>query len=43
MANTTVTTLNDVLKELYIGQKVPDLEYRKHPFFGMIKKSTNFI
>jgi hypothetical protein len=32
-----------VLKELYDGQTVQNMIYRRNPFFAMVKKSTDFV
>lgn len=38
-----MTAAQTVLKELYDGQTVQNLIYRRNPFFALVKKSTDFV
>jgi hypothetical protein len=42
MANQSIAALDAALKDLYIGQKLIDLCYAKHPFLALIPKFTKF-
>lgn len=41
-SNTTLTTFDPALKQLYRPENVQDLTYNTHPFFGMIAKNESF-
>lgn len=36
------STIGQILKELYVGQKVEDMTYKDNPFLAMIKKEEKF-
>jgi hypothetical protein len=38
-----MTAAQTVLKELYDGQTVQNMIYRRNPFFALVKKSTDFL
>jgi hypothetical protein len=43
MANQTINALDAALKDLYIGQKLIDLCYAKHPLLALLPKFTKFV
>ncbi len=38
----TTTTLDAALKQLYPQKRLPELTFKKHPFWGILKKRTDF-
>lgn len=43
MSNLDMTAMAAALKELYKGQKVQEMLYKKNPFFAMVSKDTKFV
>lgn len=42
MSSMNMATLGQILKELYVGQKVTDMTYKDNPFLAMLKKEEKF-
>jgi hypothetical protein len=42
MAAATITTVDAALKQLYPQKRLPELTFQKHPFWGIVKKRTDF-
>lgn len=42
MSAADLTSVDPILKQLYVGQRVPNLTYERRPFFGMIPKFEKF-
>lgn len=42
MSIMSAATVGQILKELYVGQKVTDMTYKDNPFLAMVKKEEKF-